>query len=796
MCNKTLEESNEQLWKTLLIYFFIGISAIFLSSYLKKCYLNDGSMSFRVLEEGVEWFFVVLAAIAVFYFYLGVKDYILFIISMLSAMFVGWKTFECVYLMERITNNQFIVYRFLNHNINLTKTITVFIMIFITYKSKSKYYNLSRKKLIFYSLMYFFFGVFIGIIDALFINHKIDHNSYMFFINLIVLILQLIVLILILKKYFGKYKSFFKYILGTCFFCVYKQVFIIIDVLTRQEYFAAISLLTILMFIMPVIGIFSEFLAKLRLANDKVNEVKKLQKKLREITDNMEDTVLSIDKELKINYVTTSYCNIFGGTKEEHIGQSPFDVIHLEYREKIKEKVQKALENGTNFSTEYKAINKNGCSIWVESLVSIIFEDDKVVGAVINRRDVTKRIKAEEELKVSEKKYRNFFNMCSDFTYIIRLKPRKLIDANPAMIDAFKMNIDQLKKYTIYNFLDEEGKKLHKDITKKLLRGEKVTAKFQITNYLGEHIDLEAHYVPIYDEDKKLNMALCLAKNLNINKQIKELSLKNEKKEQELLDAKAYDKLKTEFFANISHELKTPVNVVFSAIQLMELKNDFKDEKSSYYLNVIKSNCYRLVRLINNIIDLTKIEAGFLNKSYSYENVVSIIENLTLSVVPYAENKGLILTFDTNEEEYYMYVDRNSMERIILNLLSNSIKFTPRGGEILVDLIVNNKGIYIKIKDTGIGISKENQKIIFERFRQVDKSFTRNHEGSGIGLSLVKSLIEFYGGSIRVQSELNKGSEFTIYMPNIKPEKIDKIDETETKKTSEEKIFIELSDIY
>jgi len=174
------------------------------------------------------------------------------------------------------------------------------------------------------------------------------------------------------------------------------------------------------------------------------------------------------------------------------------------------------------------------------------------------------------------------------------------------------------------------------------------------------------------------------------------------------------------------------------------------------------------------------------------------VEDITLSVAEYIENKGLSLIFDTEIEELVMACDPDKIERIILNLISNAVKFTEPGGTILVNIKQGIKTIIISVNDTGIGISKNKQKIIFQRFVQVDKSLARKHEGSGIGLSLVKSLVKMHKGAITVESESNKGSEFIIELP------IYLVDDKKSKGNTKdyilegnvEKIKIEFSDIY
>ena len=270
-----------------------------------------------------------------------------------------------------------------------------------------------------------------------------------------------------------------------------------------------------------------------------------------------------------------------------------------------------------------------------------------------------------------------------------------------------------------------------------------------------------------------------------------------------LEQAVQYDKLKTEFIANVSHEVKTPLNIIFSTVQLFSvyLSNDRKEldvNKFKKYTGIIKQNCYRLLRLVNNFIDITKIDSGFMELNLKNDNIVEIIENITLSTAEYIESKGRTIVFDTEVEEKFMAFDAEKMERIILNLISNATKFTRAGDEITVNFFDRGEHVFISVKDTGIGIPDDMHENIFERFKQVDPLLSRNHEGSGIGLSLVKSLVELHGGAISIKSKCGEGTEFLIDLPaklTDDDNSSKKVDEFK-KQSNVEKIQIEFSDIY
>ncbi|MCT4618596.1 MAG: hybrid sensor histidine kinase/response regulator [Marinisporobacter sp.] len=288
-----------------------------------------------------------------------------------------------------------------------------------------------------------------------------------------------------------------------------------------------------------------------------------------------------------------------------------------------------------------------------------------------------------------------------------------------------------------------------------------------------------------------------------LHDQLKKSNKQLQKMNEELLKANEiiqYNKLQTEFFANISHEFRTPLNLIFSTIQLFELcMQDSLDMKDNKYIKIMKQNCYRLLRLVNNLIDITKIDSGYFEIQLQNHNIVQIVENVTLSISEYIERNDLQLIFDTDVEEKMIACDVDKIERIILNLLSNAIKFTKTGGNIFVKIHDKKEYVVISVKDTGKGIPKDKIDTIFKRFMQIDKSLSRKKEGSGIGLSLVKALVEMHKGKIFVKSEYGKGTEFIIELPaKIIPIKNKEIREENkyNKQTYIENINIEFSDIY
>ncbi|MBZ9686564.1 response regulator [Clostridium estertheticum] len=301
-----------------------------------------------------------------------------------------------------------------------------------------------------------------------------------------------------------------------------------------------------------------------------------------------------------------------------------------------------------------------------------------------------------------------------------------------------------------------------------------------------------------------VKQALSLVHELGIAKnQVKELSMQSAETSKRVEELMAYDKVKTEFFANLSHELRTPLNVICSTIQLIKSLDGSKElgeEKIKYYINIMNQNSLRLLRLINNIIDTTKIEADYISLQLKNGDIVYVVEEISQSVAEYIKNHGITLIFDTDIEEKTIAFDEEKIERIMLNLLSNAVKFTKENGSILVNIHDKGDFIQISIKDTGIGIPKDKLDFIFQRFAQIDKSTSRQNEGSGIGLALVKSLVEMHDGEIHANSVEGEGSEFIITLPVRIVDTTKEENNLKNKEVFEtnydENLSIEFSDIY
>jgi len=228
----------------------------------------------------------------------------------------------------------------------------------------------------------------------------------------------------------------------------------------------------------------------------------------------------------------------------------------------------------------------------------------------------------------------------------------------------------------------------------------------------------------------------------------------------------AANKHKSEFLANMSHELRTPLNAVigFSDLLLERLFGEMNEKQENYIRNIQTSGKH-LLSLINDILDLSKVEAGRMELDVANVHIPSALQNAMMLIRERAQRQNVELSCNVDPQINEIPADERKFKQIMLNLLTNAVKFTQEGGHVDVNVRLANGHLEISVTDTGVGIAQENQQAVFEEFRQVGRQFSGKQEGTGLGLALTRRFIELHGGTIKLQSELGKGSTFTFTIP-------------------------------
>lgn len=223
---------------------------------------------------------------------------------------------------------------------------------------------------------------------------------------------------------------------------------------------------------------------------------------------------------------------------------------------------------------------------------------------------------------------------------------------------------------------------------------------------------------------------------------------------------------KNKYLVNLSHELRTPLNVISSTNQLLlELskKDNIKSDKLAYYIDISERNCNRLLNLVNNILDNTKLQSKMYTLNLKEVDIIYLVEETSLTLIDYIKSKSIELIIDPEVEEKVILCDDYEIERCIVNLVSNAAKFTPEGGNITITIKDLDDKVMISVLDTGVGIEEKYHKTIFDRFNQVDNDESKG--GSGLGLSITSKIVELHKGEIYVESKVGEGSNFVIILP-------------------------------
>ena len=342
-----------------------------------------------------------------------------------------------------------------------------------------------------------------------------------------------------------------------------------------------------------------------------------------------------------------------------------------------------------------------------ETVKSPYFDENNEVKGIIGlTRDISYKKAIEYRLKKNDKMFFEVFNYLDDV--VIIKEGEKTIYVNHAFEKLYGLNCKELyKEKSMIVKLD----RIHPEDRYKF-------SNIDFGNFFME----KARIVRADNEVRNVLFRANSIKNEN-GESIRRIIVINDITDT-IEKSNEMEKLRMEFFANISHEFKTPVNLIYSALQLLELKlkNNIDRNEESYinYIKMAKQNVFRLLKLINNLIDSTKLEAGFFNVNIKNHDIVSCVEDITMSICGFAEKNKIYITFDTEEEEKIIAFDLNHLERILLNILSNAIKFNRENGNIDVYMSFDERYANISIKDTGIGIQKDKIDLLFDRFKKIN----------------------------------------------------------------------------
>ncbi len=495
-------------------------------------------------------------------------------------------------------------------------------------------------------------------------------------------------------------------------------------------------------------------------ADEKANRLGKYYKA---IIEKATDSVILLDAIGNFKYVSPNALKIFGYEETEFLSYNPAELTHPDDLEMVLSELKKLLQDNTYiFTLQYRFKAKNDTWKWVETTFRNLLADENVNSIVLNSHDITERkigeeeiLKAKEKSEDSEMQQKALLENAIFPISIVRMNG-VIIFYNDATRKLFGIKEYQSKNLSMLDFwrYPEQRKALVDELTEN-----------------GFVINFEAE---AKTTDKEYKTILVSSRLITFNREQVIFSTYNDITERKLLEnslrkakikAEESDRLKSAFLANMSHEIRTPMNGILGFTELLK-EPHLADDKQSDYIDIIEKSGHRLLNLINNIIDLSKIESGQMKVNLSDVNLNEILEFALNFFLPEAAKKNIKLHLKNTlaEKEIIFTSDKEKLFGIFTNLVKNAIKFTERGS-IEIGYNIKESFFIFYIKDTGIGIPIDRQKAVFERFTHADIENKKAFQGAGLGLSIAKAYVEMLGGKLWVESKLEKGSTFYFTLP-------------------------------
>jgi PAS domain S-box-containing protein len=421
-------------------------------------------------------------------------------------------------------------------------------------------------------------------------------------------------------------------------------------------------------------------------------------------------------------------------------------------------------------------LRKDGSRFWANVVITSLTDGaGELRGFSKITRDVTESKRAQELLQETEERHRKLFDNNPHPTWVYDRETLRFLAVNRAAVTQYGYSTDEFLAMTIKDIRPPEDVTSLLDNVAAVEDGHKTLGIWKHLKKDGSALDAEitSYAMTFGGRAAEVVVAVDVTQRkrdeAEKRKFTEKLAASNQELELRNREVERATKLKSKFLASMSHELRTPLNAIVGFSDLLaEGTPGQLNEKQKRFVNHIKQGSAHLLQLINDILDLSKIEAGQLELRSEEFLVRDALPEVLSIVQPLAMAKNIRLE-QKLESNSLLKTDRVRFKQILYNLLSNAVKFTPKGGRVAVECVDYWDFVRVSVTDSGIGIQPEDQKVIFDEFRQVEGSIDDTHEGTGLGLAITKRLVEQQGGQISVESEFGKGSRFTFTLLAAEP---------------------------
>jgi PAS domain S-box-containing protein len=493
---------------------------------------------------------------------------------------------------------------------------------------------------------------------------------------------------------------------------------------------------------------------------------------LRTVIDNIPDSIYTKDLSSRKTLANLSDIHHMGMNSEADVlGKDDFEFYTKELAKTFVSDDQYVMQTGKPvLNKEEYTVDKNGQKRWLlSSKLPLRDKDNRIIGLVGIGRDITERKKVEETLKESEEYYRYIVEATNAILYHLKYSSMKYDYINPAIEKLIGYTSEEINEIGFKNIVVKISRYHVEKVDIDLVVADREQGKtlewqadYQIKTKDGRLIWLSDHSHPWKDETGKLIGSIGILRDITERKNAEAEIIKAKEKAEEM------NRLKSNFLANMSHELRTPLNGILGYADI--LSSNLKEPDLLEMTQGIYDSGKRLSETLKFILDLSEAETDKIEMIAKDVEVVPLVKDSINSFSKEAEKRNLTLETIIKSENIYAHLDEHLFTRILYNLLDNALKFTRKGKitvEVGSEFIIDKKWIYLKVKDTGIGIPSDKIELIWDEFRQVSEGLTRSHEGAGLGLTISKKTVEFMHGTISVDSEVGVGSVFTVKFPAV-----------------------------
>ena len=493
-----------------------------------------------------------------------------------------------------------------------------------------------------------------------------------------------------------------------------------------------------------------------------IDDIRNKEKQYHMLIEGINEGIMLSDSNDTIQFVNQQICDMTGYKAEELIGRISTQTIYDSISRKIILEKNSLLMRGIKDIFEIEILNKHKEKLWMRISGSPVFDDKgKVSGSISVFENINDRKKAEDELRKLTRAVDQ-----SPGSIVITDTKGIIEYANPATVTLSGFSMEEMTSGKCNIFGSGKIRDEFEQIKESVKSGKIWDGEFQNRKKSGEIYWEAASISPILNNNSEITHFLVIKEDVTESKKLThELTLAKEKAEEN-------DRLKSAFLANISHEMRTPMNGILGFAELLKIPK-LLPEAQKRYIHIIEQSGNRMLNIINDIVDISKIESGQMDIHIQETNVNLLLNELLLLYTSEASSKGLELSFSASlaDQICNIHTDRDRLKQILSYLIKNALKFTKFGA---VTFGYTKKGDMLEffVKDTGVGISKDQAETIFERFRQGSISFTRAYEGAGLGLSISKALVLLLGGEIWVNSMFGKGSDFFFRIPTLPQNKL------------------------